>query len=166
MNYVRTPGGNTLGSTIARPEGLSRVQFGVPPNCVTKNAKDADRAKTGRKAMRHPLSFAFVRFRPDDRPLTSGSDHPPSFAYIRFRPLTFAYNFFIYGLRLVWDSGSACSACSAGGKAAIFAGWWRAPDCVTAKTPEYAALKGLFHRDSPQYVTKKKCFRTGNFNHG
>ena len=38
----------------------------------------------------------------------------------------------------------------------------RAPECVTANSPEYATLAGLFHRDSPEYVTKKMCFRTGN----
>ena len=31
----------------------------------------------------------------------------------------------------------------------------RAPECVTTNSPEYAALEGLKHRDSPQYVTKK-----------
>ena len=31
----------------------------------------------------------------------------------------------------------------------------RAPECVTAISPEYAALAGLIHRDSSQYVTKK-----------
>ena len=33
-----------------------------------------------------------------------------------------------------------------------------APEYVTANSPEYAALAGLIHRDSPQYVTKKICF--------
>ena len=31
----------------------------------------------------------------------------------------------------------------------------RAPECVTTKTPEYATLEGLIHRDSSEYVTKK-----------
>ena len=43
----------------------------------------------------------------------------------------------------------------------------RAPEYVTANSPEYATLEGLFHRDSPQYVTKKiMCDRMNRMGSG
>ena len=121
---------------------LRRVDF-------TQSRKDAkaqrcSRGKNGSEsglAIRfHPLSFAFgptsIRLRPGQ--IIRLRSH--TFAFVRLRSLTI----FLFMNDIESEKGRK-----------FLPGWWRAPECVTANSPEYAALAGLKHRDSPQYVTKK-----------
>ena len=72
---------------------------------------------------------------------------------VRIRSLTFAfirlYSLTIFLFMDDLESGKGRQFLPGGD------GLRRAPECVTANSPEYATLKGLKHRDSPQYVTKK-----------
>ena len=131
---------------------------------LTQSRKDAkaQRGTQGKNRSEGELSSAFVRFRSVTGGRASAYVRVRSSAFVRIHPHSFAFvrlRFFYF----LYDTES--------GKGPPFAkamvGKWQflpgggelriAPRCVTAKTPEYAALAGLKHRDSPQYVTKKIC---------
>ena len=142
-------GGNTLGSTR-----VSRVRFGVPPNCVTKDALNAKKCRQGKNLVGkrcviriRSLSFAFG---PTSVRLLPGR-------IIRFRSPRFAYNFFMHDTES--RKGSTFAKAMVGRWQFLPGGGERrrAPECATANSPEYVTLAGLIHRDSPQYVTKKIC---------
>ena len=120
-----------------------------------KNTKMHTRLKLVEKQSSRPLSFACVRFRPNEHPLSSGSNRSFSFAYVRIRSHTSAFvrlrSLKIFLFTDEAESGRTRQLLPGGGELR------RAPECVTANSSEYAALAGLFHRDSPEYVTKKIC---------
>ena len=105
-----------------------------------------------------------VRFRSLSARRASAYVRVGSFAFVRMRSLTSAFvrirSHTIFLFMCETQSGQTRQFLPGGGELR------RAPECVTANSPEYATLEGLIHRDSPQYVTKIKYLRMGNVSEG
>ena len=105
------------------------------------------RQKSDRKRCGHPLSFACVRLGRTSVRLLPGQ-------IVRFRSHTSAFvrirSLMIF-LFIMNETTSGHTRQLLPGRDVLR----RAPECVTANSPEYVTLEGLIHRDSPEYVTKK-----------
>ena len=119
LDRMNRMGGNTLGSTIARPEGLSRVQFGVPPNCVTKDALNAKKCRHGKNRSESGPASAYVRLRSLTAVRASAYRRFESFAFVRIRSLTSAFvriQFFYLCMKLrVEELGNFCQVVTRAG---------------------------------------------------
>ena len=140
---------NTPGSTR-----VSRVQFGVPPNCVTKNARcrqGENRIAGCQSALRGGLwrikaaigayDFFYGNAESGERPAFGGTDLPVGQRCSQLQK----------GRHAVGGTPTAAR----GTRALLGTERWRAPQYVTTNSPECVTLEGLKHRDSPEYVAKK-----------
>ena len=130
---------------------------------ATKSAKNAQSCRHGKNRSEsessiriHPLSFGYGRTSvrlPPGRIIRFRSH---TSAYIRLHPLSFAYDFLF--MHEAESGRTPAFAKAMAGRGKFLPGGdesRRAPECVTANSPECVTLAGLKHRDSPEYVTKK-----------
>ena len=136
------------GGSLARPRCCSSV---TAPLGDAPSSRLAGRAKS--LAAPASLIFDMASWLKGDNLLAKGV--AVGGGYWRIKAATVAYNFFKKGI----ESRKSGKFLPVGDELR------RVPECVTANSPEYAALEGLKHRDSPQYVTKKIWYgkRRGNF---